>query len=106
MAADSAQVPIDLFYHICENLPKDALANVAVANSSFQNVSEKLIYRRLRLTSVPQALQCCQTIVKKQSAAQAVREFVVMIKYVLLVIRFKACLLMRRGNLLVVLLLV
>ena len=82
MAAEGSAVPIELFYHICENLPKDTLTNVAQANSSFKDVSEKLMYRRLHLNSTDQALRCCQTVVKKPSAAQAVQELIIMIEYV------------------------
>jgi len=79
MAAEGSAVPIELFYHICENLPKDTLANVAQASSTFQDVSEKLMYRRLHLSSTDQALRCCQAVVKKPSAAQAVQELIIMI---------------------------
>lgn len=73
-------VPVEIFYHICENLPQNSLASVARANTSLAQVSERYMYRRLQLTTIPQALQCFQTLSAKASAAQSVREFIVMIR--------------------------
>ena len=81
--ADNQVVPVEIFYHICENLPQDSLATVARTNTSLAQVSERYIYRQLHLSTIPQALQCFQTLMAKASAAQSVREFIIMIKYVL-----------------------
>ena len=79
---DISSIPPEIFYHILENLPKNSLASVACTSSSFKEVSEKIMYRRVELTSIPQALQCFQVLSKRPSVAQSVREFIIMIKLV------------------------
>ncbi|KAI5121188.1 hypothetical protein M0805_005989 [Coniferiporia weirii] len=78
-SSELQNIPVEIFYHILENVPRNSLTSVARANTSFNEVSEKLIYRHLELTTIPQALQCFQSLQKKPPAAQSVREFVVMI---------------------------
>ena len=84
---DAPVIPIELFYEIFENLPRSSLASVARANTSFNDLSEKVMYRRLELTSYHQATQCFRTLQKKPSTVQYVRELVVMIQYVAMVVR-------------------
>ncbi|KAH8118847.1 hypothetical protein DFH11DRAFT_704260 [Phellopilus nigrolimitatus] len=78
-SSESQTIPVEIFYHILENVPRNSLTSVARANTSLNEVSEKLIYRHLELTTIPQALRCFQTLQEKPSAAQSVREFVIMI---------------------------
>ena len=81
-AETSSNIPVEIFYHILENLPHDSLPSVARTSTSFNDISEKFIYRRLDLTSVPQTVRCCQTLIKKPTAAQTVRECIVAIRLV------------------------
>lgn len=74
-----SNVPVEIIYHIFENLAPSSLASAAQANSSLQVLSEKFIYKDLQLTSVPQAIQCCQTLLAKPSIAQAVRHFTLLL---------------------------
>lgn len=76
---DAQQIPIEIFQQILENVPRNTLASAARANTSFNEVSEKLLYRQLELTSAEQAKQCFRSIETKPSAAQSVREVIIMI---------------------------
>ena len=80
---DAQQIPVEIFQQILENVPRNTLTNAARANTSFKEVSEKLLYRQVELTSAEQANQCFQSIEKKPSAAQSVREVIIMIQLVL-----------------------
>ena len=77
---ESNSIPVEIFERILENVPQDSLPSVARASASFNELSEKLMYRHLELTTVYQACQCFETIGKKSGAAESVRELVIMIK--------------------------
>lgn len=81
-SSETNNIPVEIFYHILENVPRASLPSIARTNTSFNEVSEKLMYKRLELTSISQAQRCFDSLAKKPAAAQTVREFVVMIKYV------------------------
>ncbi|EJD01709.1 uncharacterized protein FOMMEDRAFT_22071 [Fomitiporia mediterranea MF3/22] len=79
-SSDVPSLPMEIFHQIFENVPRTTLTSVARTNTSFNEVSEKLIYRHLELTTISQAIQCFQTLQKKPQAAKSVREFVIMIR--------------------------
>ncbi|KAL5487522.1 hypothetical protein ACEPAI_5630 [Sanghuangporus weigelae] len=79
-SSDAQNFPVEIFHHILEHVPRTTLTAAARANTAFNEVSERLIYRHLELATIPQALQCFESLQKKPQAAQSVREFVIMIR--------------------------
>ena len=77
---ESSSIPVEIFERILENVPQDSLPSVARASTSFNELSEKLIYRRLELITMSQACQCFETLRNKSGAAESVKELVIMIK--------------------------
>src|ERR1700733_236529 len=68
-------IPVDVLYHILENVDKESLIKICLVNKVCCSCSQDILYREIRISDDLNITKICQTLSESTHLAKRVRSF-------------------------------